>query len=855
VRFLELRITAFGPLENTTLPFVDGMNVLYGPNESAKTSVHAALFAGLCGIRRAQGQPEREDRAFEARHRPWDHNAWEVSLLVQLADGRRVRLTHDLASKVGSKAVDEDTGRDLSTEILFEGSIDGSAWLGLNRRSFRATACVRQAEIVAALATDDDHRRDHSALQQALQRAATAAGQRDETAAAALKRLEDFWRENVGLDDARSAKRPYRRWKGEVESREEVLREARTAHEQYLGMLAERDEAAAARDSCEHSVKLAEAAVLRQRADGLEEKAHRAEALRARYPAEPGGVAVDQALAGEVTQALTLWEAAPPAQTLNGKTSGELAQELADLPERPSGELTPAQEVLEAGSDLATARNLQREHATLGLEAESGGDQPVMHPRAVHDPLRAWRRARIPMIAVGCFALAGVVAVALGSVAIGAVLLVAAVAVAGASFWFLRPTAAGEGTFQETRPVSVDRRSAWEARNRELQERVEELEQAFLEALARHGVEVGAAESPIEALHRYKLECSSREEQDRRARQRDQLTLAMEQRKHAEEQRKQRDGAIGALTKAAGALGLAETDPERIAATLREWQSTRDASSQAHDEAQREWSELEQLLNGRTLGEMQGEASAARSEATAAAVGFSESEVDALDASSAETELPGLRQQFHEASDLAARRAQLAESEGAKLKGVAEAEAELDEAEAALAHVAALSQTLETAIAFLKEAQRRVYESIAPALTSTLEEWLPRVALSASSGGVDTRYNDAYIDPEGLEVRVRRDDGPWRDAEVLSAGTREQIYLLLRVALAQHLTTEDESIPLLLDEITAQCDSTRRKALLDLLLELSRERQIVLFTHEDSVYEWASASLSTEAVKTLSPVK
>jgi DNA repair protein SbcC/Rad50 len=854
MRFVELRIRAFGPLENATLPFVDGMNVLYGPNESAKTSVHAALFVGLCGIRRAQGQPEREDRAFEARHRPWDRDAWEVSLLVELADGREVRLSQDLANRIGSKAVDETTGHDLSSEILFDGSIDGSSWLGLNRRSFRATACVRQSEIVAALAADDDHRRDHSALQQALQRAATAAGERDETAAAALKRLEDFWRENVGLDDARSAKRPYRRWKGEVEHRERVLDDALAAHRLYVDLLAQRDEAVAKRDASEHAVKLAEAAVLYHRASKLDERTRRAETLQARYPTEPVGVAGDQALAAEVTQALTLWEAAPPAPTLDEKTGAELEQELADLPERPSGELTPAQEVLEAGSELTTARNLLREHAALGADGERVNDQLFTPPLAASDTTRAWRRARIPMIAVGCFALAGVVAIALGAVAVGAVLLVAAVAGAAASFWFLRP-ATGEGGLQETHPAGIDLRSSREARNRELQERVQGLEQRLREALARHSVEVNTGESPIEALGRYKLECGRREEQDRQARQRDQLKLVIEQRRHAEEQQTQRNEAIGALTKAADALGLGETDPAAIATKLREWQNTRAASSQTHDEAQREWSELEQLLSGRTLKEMQDEASAARSEATAATAGFSAAEVNALDAASEKSELPRLREQFHEASELAARRAQLVDSEGDKLKSVAEAEAELDEARAAFARVTALGQTLETTIGFLKEAQRKVYESIAPALTGTLEEWLPRVAVCSSRSGVDARYNGAYVDPEGLGVRVRQDDGPWRDANVLSAGTREQIYLLLRVALPHHLAKDGESVPLLLDEITAQCDSTRRKALLDLLLELSRERQIVLFTHEDSVYEWASDNLPAEAVQTLDPLE
>ncbi len=47
----------------------------------------------------------------------------------------------------------------------------------------------------------------------------------------------------------------------------------------------------------------------------------------------------------------------------------------------------------------------------------------------------------------------------------------------------------------------------------------------------------------------------------------------------------------------------------------------------------------------------------------------------------------------------------------------------------------------------------------------------------------------------------------------LSAGTADQVYLLLRVALAQHLATTGETCPLLLDGVTAQSDDERTREL------------------------------------------
>jgi exonuclease SbcC len=66
---------------------------------------------------------------------------------------------------------------------------------------------------------------------------------------------------------------------------------------------------------------------------------------------------------------------------------------------------------------------------------------------------------------------------------------------------------------------------------------------------------------------------------------------------------------------------------------------------------------------------------------------------------------------------------------------------------------------------------------------------------------------------------------------------------LLRLALAQRLTTTDEKAPIILDDITVQSDADRTVAALDLLHELSGEHQVVLFSQEDEVLRWAERRL------------
>ncbi len=150
MRFERVDARAFGPLCDESLEFASGLNVLWGLNESGKSSWHAALYAALGGVRRGKRR-KKEGREFAERHRPWSGNGWKVSGLVVLDDSRRVQLDHDLEGRVECQAVDADTGRDLSAEIMHEGAPDGSRWLGFDRETFPSIACVRQAELLAVL--------------------------------------------------------------------------------------------------------------------------------------------------------------------------------------------------------------------------------------------------------------------------------------------------------------------------------------------------------------------------------------------------------------------------------------------------------------------------------------------------------------------------------------------------------------------------------------------------------------------------------------------------------------------------------------------------------------------------------
>lgn len=145
-----------------------------------------------------------------------------------------------------------------------------------------------------------------------------------------------------------------------------------------------------------------------------------------------------------------------------------------------------------------------------------------------------------------------------------------------------------------------------------------------------------------------------------------------------------------------------------------------------------------------------------------------------------------------------------------------------------------LKATLELAIEHLEAAQQQAHRTITPVLESAIRRRLPLV-----TGG---RYQDARVTPETLAVELQERSGVWRDAALLSQGTAEQTFLLLRLALVEHLGTA-ETMPLILDDVTVQCDATRTEALLSLLHDISKERQVILFSQETSVRDWAATHL------------
>ena len=98
---------------------------------------------------------------------------------------------------------------------------------------------------------------------------------------------------------------------------------------------------------------------------------------------------------------------------------------------------------------------------------------------------------------------------------------------------------------------------------------------------------------------------------------------------------------------------------------------------------------------------------------------------------------------------------------------------------------------------------------------------------SAMTGG---RYGGVVLDRSFRLSAEPAGEGVYREAELLSAGALDQLYLAVRLAICDLVLPPEKAVPIVLDDALANFDDDRCAAALRYLKEAARERQILLFT-------------------------
>lgn len=89
----RLTIRDFGKIHNRTMELSPGINVLYGENESGKTTVHTFLKSMFYGIQRQRGRAARTD--VYSTYEPWDNPVSYGGTLWFENGGKQFRLTRN----------------------------------------------------------------------------------------------------------------------------------------------------------------------------------------------------------------------------------------------------------------------------------------------------------------------------------------------------------------------------------------------------------------------------------------------------------------------------------------------------------------------------------------------------------------------------------------------------------------------------------------------------------------------------------------------------------------------------------------------------------------------------------------
>ena len=122
----------------------------------------------------------------------------------------------------------------------------------------------------------------------------------------------------------------------------------------------------------------------------------------------------------------------------------------------------------------------------------------------------------------------------------------------------------------------------------------------------------------------------------------------------------------------------------------------------------------------------------------------------------------------------------------------------------------------------LAAADREQQSKFSPQLTHRTTELFKKM-----TGG---RYTELSFDRELNAYARIEGDTLGHEAAFMSEGTKNLMYLALRLAICELAFPEGKSCPIILDDALSSLDEKRLGAAVDLLYELSKERQIILFT-------------------------
>ena len=118
----------------------------------------------------------------------------------------------------------------------------------------------------------------------------------------------------------------------------------------------------------------------------------------------------------------------------------------------------------------------------------------------------------------------------------------------------------------------------------------------------------------------------------------------------------------------------------------------------------------------------------------------------------------------------------------------------------------------------------------------TAGQYFSELTLGAfESLGSDFSKHDKVI------LMAARNTGEKVAVEGMSSGTRDQLYLALRLAAFERSVEQRRPMPFIVDDILIEFDDERSQAALEILSRLAKKTQVILFSHYPRISELSKA--------------
>ncbi|MGH7611475.1 MAG: AAA family ATPase [Candidatus Dormibacteria bacterium] len=794
---LSVRLNGFGALQGR-FKLDPKLTIVGGPNESGKSTLHTAIRMALCGVELpARGRMPKESEEVLRHFRPWTGKQFAVEAEIELA-GSRYRIVRDLDQPDNCQVFDLVKGGDVTDRFRRGRHVDVAAAMGMSRAAFLAVSTVGQDQLLHLEGT---------ALQEDLQRATATSGS-DSTASAAIALLQSWRQEHIRGE--RTRQKPLDKLTQELKEARERRDLALSGRQEVAQEMARQAELGrelatleAEVQSKEQAWKTAELDELDQDLGAIAELDRQlAEVPEPKLPKDP--TALREAATGARGLAQQLRQAEAKAAELPGAAPelGRLAQQsspqelnflISALDQVPPEVPSHADEM--GRLDLLDHRRVAMYRWGSNLLALAGGVLGVLLI------LRGIGLIRIPSGS------ANVVYVVAGLVVI---------VVAGTVFLAL------QGQLRRLLAVGgltsvAQMRQAARARDPETERILGEREKILAEQgqAGKRLAELGLGGSGPDRLR--------------------QLAQGLPEVQASEQQRSSLEGMAqrfrAELLSRAKRVGISGVDPDQVAEEL----GTRLKQLDQATDATRTRAELAarraDRLGGRDLKALNRRAEELRAELgqlpegpEGRGAGQTSGQLrEGYDAT--RTRAEGIRSELLPLAERLAQRL-------AALGEVAELEERVAELEQDEERLTRAEEAIKLAIGELQHAEGLIHNDLAPVLAEGVSQRLPLIT--------GKRYLRAWVDPSNLAMHVApRESGRQLAVSDLSQGTREQIYVCLRMVLAGALSPDKEPIPLFFDDPCVSSDDHRATALLDTLLELASTSQVVVFSHESRVGSWA----------------